>query len=64
MMMESEQMVVGDDACGDDVGSDDSGEDLEIPISSVESGTNLIPKMKIVDVMALSFAKDSVSLDT
>jgi hypothetical protein len=60
MMMESEHMVVGDDV------SDDGGrEDLKIPLSGVESRTNLTPpETKIVDVAAFCFAKGSVLLDT
>jgi hypothetical protein len=39
MMMESEHMVVGDD-----IGDDGGGEDLKIPLSGMESRTNLTPR--------------------
>jgi hypothetical protein len=59
MMMGDEGMVVVDD-----VDDDGGGEDLEIPLSGVESRTNLTPETKIVVVAALCFAKISVPLDT
>ena len=55
MVMENKHMVDGDD------GGDDGGKDgIEIPLFDVESRTNLIPETKIVVVVALCFAKDSV----
>jgi hypothetical protein len=54
MMMKSEHMVIGDQ-----VRADDGGEDLEIPLSSVERIINLTPETKIVVVAALCFAKAS-----
>ncbi len=58
MVMENKHMVDGDDV------DDDGGEDgVKIPLSGVESRTNLIPETKIVVVAALWFAKDSVLLD-
>ena len=58
MVMENKHMVDGDDGGGD------GGEDgVEIPLSGMESRTNLIPEMKIVVVAALWFVKDSVLLD-
>ena len=59
MMMGDEGMVVVDD-----VDDDGGGEDLEIPLSGVESRTNLTPETKIVVVAALYYAKNSVPLDT
>ena len=48
MVMENKHMVDGDDV------GDDGGEDgVEIPLSGVESRTNLIPETKIVVVAAL-----------
>jgi hypothetical protein len=58
MMIESKQMGVGDEVCGDD-----DGEDLQIPLPNVESKTNLTPKMKIVDVVVFYFTKGSVLMD-
>jgi hypothetical protein len=52
MVMDSEHMVDGD------VDDDDGGEDgVKIPLSSMESRTNLTPETKIVVVAALCFAK-------
>ena len=54
MVMESEHLVDGDGV------DDDGGEDgVEIPLSGVESTTNLTPEMKIVVVAALCFANGS-----
>ena len=58
MVMGNKQMV-GGDGIGDDGGEDP----LEIPLSSVESRINLTPKMKIVVVAVLRFAKSSVPLE-
>jgi hypothetical protein len=57
MVMESEHMVDGHDVDGD------GGEDgVKIPLSSVESRTNMTIEMKIVVVAALCFAKSSILL--
>jgi hypothetical protein len=58
MMMESESMVVDGD-----VGGDEGGEDLEIPLFSVESRINVTSETKIMDVAVLCFAKSFVLLD-
>ena len=47
---------------GDDLGDDGGEDDVEIPLSGVESRTNLIPEMKIMVVGALWIAKGSVPL--
>jgi hypothetical protein len=57
MAMESEHMVDGDGV--DDNGGEDG---VEIPLSDVESRTNLTPKTKIVLVIALCFTKSFVIL--
>ena len=57
MAMEKEHMVDGD-GLGDH--GDEDG--VEIPLSGVESRTNLIPETKIMVVAALWFAKDSMLL--
>ena len=57
MVMESESMVFGDD-----VGGGDDEEALEIPLSGVESRINLTPKMKIMVLAALCFAKRFILL--
>jgi hypothetical protein len=56
-MMESEHRVVGDDDVGDD-----GGEELEIPLSDVESRTNLPLETKIVDVPAVYISTGDVLL--
>ena len=47
---------------GDDAGDDGDEEGVEIPLSGVESRTNLTPEMKIVVVVAFCIAKGSVLL--
>ena len=58
MVMDMKLMVDGD---GVDDDGDEDGE--EIPLSGVESRTNLAPETKIVVLAALCFTKSSVLLD-
>ena len=55
MVMETNLMVDGD---GVDDDGDEDGD--EIPLSGVESRTNLTPKMKIVAVAALRILNESL----
>jgi hypothetical protein len=57
MLMESENMVVGDD-----IDDGDGKEDLEISLSGMESRINLTPETNIVDVAMLCFTNISLLL--
>jgi hypothetical protein len=58
MVMENKHMVGGDD-----VGNDGGEEALEIPLSGMESKINQTPKVKIMVLAVLWFAKSSILLE-